>query len=238
MKPLTQKLTYNYFLFFILIILFSACKKNITTTSGASKSVLDSVFTATAASGGIGGFDFSNTADKAIAFDYDHSGKMDYIVCYRPGYGGVAIEKNNNNGTFTTVWNSGSGIGGYDLSDGHDLIIAYDGDHSGKQDYLVAFRPGKGAVYVIKHVGTTNSPTAFQGQAFSGGIGGFDFSNSVDRMFTFDFEKSGKKDYLVAYRSGSNVVYIIKHVGVGLTGTYTPQFSSSSGIGGYNLVNG
>jgi hypothetical protein len=40
---------------------------------------------------GIGGFDLKSSADRAFAFDYDHSGKLDHIALYRPGTGTMWI---------------------------------------------------------------------------------------------------------------------------------------------------
>ena len=40
---------------------------------------------------GIGGFDLKSAADRAFAFDYDSSGKMDHLALYRPGTGTVWI---------------------------------------------------------------------------------------------------------------------------------------------------
>jgi hypothetical protein len=36
---------------------------------------------------GIGGYDLREPADRAFAFDYDSSGKLDHIALYRPGKG-------------------------------------------------------------------------------------------------------------------------------------------------------
>jgi Phosphatidylinositol-specific phospholipase C, X domain len=35
----------------------------------------------------IGGYDLRDSSDQAFAFDYDHSGKLDHLVLYRPGKG-------------------------------------------------------------------------------------------------------------------------------------------------------
>ena len=34
---------------------------------------------------GIGGYDLKSAADRAFAFDYDGSGRLDHIALYRPG---------------------------------------------------------------------------------------------------------------------------------------------------------
>ena len=53
---------------------------------------------------GIGGWDFSQFADRALAYDYDHSGRMDHVICYRPGCGGIYILKHDGMGTFNPVF--------------------------------------------------------------------------------------------------------------------------------------
>jgi hypothetical protein len=45
----------------------------------------------------------SQTVDKIFAYDYEHSGKLDYLVAYRPGSGIIWILKNTN-GLFTQVF--------------------------------------------------------------------------------------------------------------------------------------
>jgi hypothetical protein len=55
---------------------------------------------------GIDGYDLASTADRAIAFDYDSSGKLDHLVLYRSGTSTIWILKNGS-GTFSPVYTSG-----------------------------------------------------------------------------------------------------------------------------------
>jgi hypothetical protein len=82
--------------------------------------------------GGIGGYDLTSPADKVFAFDYEHSGRLDYLVLYRPGIGIVWILKNDN-GNFSAVYKA-FGIAGYDFASPDDHAFAFDLDHSGKLD--------------------------------------------------------------------------------------------------------
>ncbi len=109
-------------------------------------------FSAVYASGnGIGGYDLKITSDQAFAFDYDHSGKLDHLVFYRPSSGVIYILKNTG-GNFSTVPPSGgNGIGGYDLKSTADRVFAFDYDGSGKPDNLVLYRPGAGIIYMLKN---------------------------------------------------------------------------------------
>jgi hypothetical protein len=40
---------------------------------------------------GIGGYDLADPADRAFAFDYDRSDKLDHLALYRPGTGTIWI---------------------------------------------------------------------------------------------------------------------------------------------------
>jgi Common central domain of tyrosinase/Polyphenol oxidase middle domain len=102
---------------------------------------------------GIGGYDLKSSADRAFAFDYEHSGKLDYISLYRPGTGTMWILKNSG-GAFTPVYQQGdpgNGIGGYDLKSSADRAFAFDYEHSGKLDYISLYRPGTGTIWILQN---------------------------------------------------------------------------------------
>jgi DNA-binding winged helix-turn-helix (wHTH) protein len=140
-------------------------------------------------------------ANQAFAFDYDHSGKLDHLVIYRPGTGTISILKNTG-GNFTPVY-AGGGIGGYDLKSPNDRAFAFDYDHSGKLDHLLLYRPGTGLVSVLK-----NSGGIFTSVSEGVGVGGYDLKSSHDRAFAFDYDHSGKSDHLVLYRPGMGNVSV------------------------------
>ena len=99
---------------------------------------------------------------QCIPFDYEHSGKADYLLVVMPNpYSPrVYILKNNNDGTFTTVYQAvnGEGLGGWDFKDEDDRVIAYDYDHSRKLDYLFVYRAGKGVCSIIKNTNGVFTP--------------------------------------------------------------------------------
>ena len=103
---------------------------------------------------GIGGDDLASPADRVVAYDYDGSGKLDHLVCYRPGTGAIFIVKKNADGTFAAVYSQGdpggAGIGGYNLASPADQVFAYDYDGTGKLDHLVCYRPGTGLVRIMQ----------------------------------------------------------------------------------------
>jgi ribosomal protein L24E len=184
---------------------------------------------------GVGGYDLKSGADRAFAFDYDGSGKLDHVVFYRPGTGTMWILKNDG-GTFTPVYNQGdpgNGIGGYDLKSGDDRAFAFDYDGSGKLDHLALYRPGTGTMWILRNDGGTFTPVYQQGDP-GNGIGGYDLKSGADRAFAFDYDGSGKLDHLALYRPGTGTMWILKNDG----GTFTPVYNQGdpgNGIGGYDL---
>jgi hypothetical protein len=179
---------------------------------------------------GIGGYDLKSAADRIVAFDYNHSGKLDHLLLYRPGSRVAYVLKHGTGNTFTPVFMSTTGIGGYDLADVRDQVIAYDYGSSGKLDHLLVYRPGAGFVSIIGH-GTGNSFSKVF--ASTTGIGGFDAKAEADRIVAFDYEHSGKLDHLVLYRPGSRIAFVVKH---GAGNTFTAVFAGTDGIGGYDLA--
>lgn len=125
----------------------------------------------------------------------------------------------------------GHGIGGYDLTSVNDHVFAFDYAHSGRLDHLVLYRPGTGAIFIVANDGGIFVPKYAQGDP-GNGIGGYDLKSTADRAFAFDFESSGKLDYLVLYRPGAGKFSILRHVGT----SFVPVFASTGGVGGYDLA--
>ena len=88
---------------------------------------------------GIGGFDLGDWRDQVFAFDYDGTGKLDHMVCYRSGTGTIFILKkvSGRDGldAFSPVY-QGQGIATYNLADLRDRVFAFDYDGTGKLDHL------------------------------------------------------------------------------------------------------
>jgi hypothetical protein len=160
---------------------------------------------------GIGGYDLADPADRAFAFDYDSSGKLDHLALYRPGTGTIWILKNTA-GQFAPVFAEGSpgnGIGGYDLADPADRVFAFDYDSSGKLDHLALYRPGTGTIWVLKNSAGQFFRMYAQGSP-GNGIGGYDLADPADRVFAFDYDGSGKLDHLALYRPGTGIIWLVK----------------------------
>lgn len=180
---------------------------------------------------GIGGYDLLSPDDHVFAFDYEHSGKLDYLVLYRPGAGTIWILQNKD-GDFIPVYQEGCpgmGIASYDLASPADRIFAFDYDHSGNSDHLVLYRPGAGKLVIIKQ--HNEEFTSVYREEFSG-IGGYDLTSNSDRLFAFDYSRSGKADHIFAYRRGTETICILQNK----AGLFTSVFSQSNTSGGIGLL--
>jgi hypothetical protein len=187
---------------------------------------------------GIGGYDLKSPADRAFAFDYDSSGKLDHLALYRPGTGTIWILKKDPTGKFTPVYaqgDPGSGIGGYDLKSPTDRAFAFDYDSSGKLDHLALYRPGTGTIWILKKDGSGKfAPVYAQGDP-GNGIGGYDLKSPADRVFAFDYDGNGKLDHLGLYRPGTGTIWLLKKDGSGKFAPVYAQGDPGNGIGGYDL---
>jgi len=176
---------------------------------------------------GIGTYDLRSTSDLSFAFDYNGTGNSDHLVMYRPGTGIIYILAQNN-GAFTPVFHSTSGIGTYDLTSTADRIFPFDYSGTGYKDHLVCYRPGTGIIYVLANNQGTFTPVYHS----TNGIGDYDLKSTADTVFPFDFDSSGFADHLVLYRPGSGMVHILANV----NGVFHSVFSSDGkGIGSYDL---
>jgi len=156
---------------------------------------------------GIGGYDLLSPDDRVFAFDYLHSGSPDHLVLYRPGSCIIHILQNTN-GNFERVYpqgDQGNGIGGYDLADPRDRVFPFDYEHSGKLDYLVAYRPGTRTIWILQNKDGEFSPVF---RCPEDGISGWYLRDAVDRIFAFDYDNSGCQDHLVLHRRGLSALFL------------------------------
>jgi hypothetical protein len=85
-------------------------------------------------------------------------------------------------------------------------------------NYLVFYRPGKRAIFILKPTFEGSKPDfkAVYSQADSSssiGIGQYDLAVSADRIFAFDYRGNGIADHLVLYRPGAGVLHIVRNNG-------------------------
>jgi hypothetical protein len=186
---------------------------------------------------GIGGYDLLSPADQIITFDYSGTGEQDHLALYRPGTGIIWILQNSGT-TFSAVFAQPDppiGIGGYDLKSAADQAFAFDYDSSGKLDHIVLYRPGTGAIFILKNSGGNFTPVIPPQGDPGNGIGGYDLKSPADRAFAFDYDSSGKLDHIVLYRPGTGAIFILKNSGGNFTPVIPPQGDPGNGIGGYDL---
>jgi hypothetical protein len=174
--------------------------------------------------------------DRLLAFDYAGNGTLNHLVLYRPGTGDIRI-LGRNAGQWLPVGPQdplNSGIGGYDLRSTSDRIFAFDYNGSGRQDHLALYRPGTGTIWILSNSGGVFTPVYQQGDP-GAGIGGYDLARPSDRIFAFDYNRSGRQDHLVLHRPGTGTIWILRNLG----GRFAPiyqQGDPGSGIGGYDLA--
>lgn len=167
---------------------------------------------------GIGGYDLKSPSDRLIAFDYYGYGTADHLAAYRPGSSVFyVLENTNGSGNFTPVQTSTMGVGGYDLLAPQDQLVAYDYTGTGSQNYLIAYRPGTGTIFIIGNVYNAANPVTdsntvqfaytpvFQS---SNGIGGYDLQSTSDQIFAFDYNSTGLNTALALYRPGYGAFFI------------------------------
>jgi hypothetical protein len=175
---------------------------------------------------GIGGYDLGRKADRAFAFDYESTGKLDHIVLYRPDEH-ICWVVGRKDGTFIRRFPHDenaphNGIGGYDLGSSADKAFAFDFDSSGKQDHIVLYRPGTGIIWIIGRKKNTDGswadPPVFERKyplepenpnPPASGIGGYSLDNEHDLAFAYDYLGSGKKDHIVLYRPGTGIIWVV-----------------------------
>ena len=182
--------------------------------------------TVSAQHNGLGGYDLKSPDDMAFAFDYKSTGNLDHIVLYRPGTGTVFIE-GKETGTYAPVYLSFTGIGGYDLLEASDRMMAFDYNGTGHADHLLCYRPGTGTVWILAN----NNGEFYPVYHSSNGIGGYDLKSSADQIMAFDYDGSGRYDHLVLYRPGTGTVFIVMNT----MGTFSAEVVSFTGIGGFDL---
>ncbi|MEU6085175.1 hypothetical protein [Streptomyces sp. NPDC047108] len=192
---------------------------------------------ASSASDGIGGCNLADPRDRLVPFDW--LGRKNFLLAYRPGAGRAWVLGPQGDGSFSTVFESSAGLGGFTLSNEADQVVGFDYDSSGGDNHLLAYRPGAGTVYVL-------SPWR-RGGGFdavihndTGGISPFQLNASSDRLIPFDYTGLGKNDHLLAYRPGPNrgdadqTVYVFERNAH--TNTYQWIEKSADGLGGYDFA--
>jgi len=193
---------------------------------------------------GIGGYNLRSPNDRCFALDYNSTGKLDHLVLFRAGTGIISVLHKDPSGVFTPVFSSSFGLGAYDILDPCDRALAFDYTSTGHLDHILLYRRGHGILYVLARTPTNNTyTTVFKSHS---GIAGLDLASPLDRIFAFDYARSGKQDHLAIYRPGTGTFWILRNdthttSTIGSSATFTPVYKSTTspagvGIGGYPLL--
>ena len=183
---------------------------------------------------GIGPFNFQSKKDRALAFDYNGDGRSDLFL-YQVDEGRACVLRSNGDGTFTTVFNSTTGIGGYGLGHERDVVTAFDHNGDGNQDLFI-YTPNQGIACVAQSNGDGNFIQAYLSTT---GMGRFSLGGSTDRAFPFDFSGDGRSDLFLFSPNGQQVAVIksgvlfpdlMRKVSNGLGGTTEISYTNSSGF--------
>ncbi|MCU0561546.1 MAG: FG-GAP-like repeat-containing protein [Desulfobacterales bacterium] len=175
---------------------------------------------------GIGGYNLKNQHDRALAFDFDGDGRSD-LFFYRPDTGNVGIARSNGDGSFSQVYFSQFGLGGYDFRSLRDKALAFDFNGDGRSD-LFFYRPDSGKIFVLRSNGDGSFTTVL---ASWSGLAGFDLRGTADRVFAFDFDGDGRQD-LFFYRPNGGIACVARSNG---DGSFTQVYYSGTGMAGFNL---
>ncbi|MBO0610079.1 S1 family peptidase [Myceligenerans salitolerans] len=146
---------------------------------------------------GIAGFDLSDTRDRAIAYDFDHGGRADHVLLYRPGGRLVVIAERHADGTYTEVFR-GSGIGDWPLADAADRIVAFDFEGDGKLDDLLVYRPGVGSA-TVRNVAVYGRDASGQFVKKYQNAWGLVRGGDDPQLVPVDFDGDGKLDEVMQY---------------------------------------
>jgi len=173
-------------------------------------------------------FQLNKNSDKILALHLNNDKYTD-LICYSPGFGNVSMNIGIKDGSFIKKTDFRNGIGGYDLKNISDQIIAFDYNGDGLDD-LFCYRPSKKIVFILKSTGNGS----FQKIILPGnkqGILGFDFADINDKAISLDYNGDGFDDIL-CYRPGKKISFLIKSNG---NDSFTMINNSKSGIGNYDL---
>ncbi|PZN80520.1 MAG: hypothetical protein DM484_09855 [Candidatus Methylumidiphilus alinenensis] len=195
----------------------------------AARLAFTPIYSPGASESGISGEKLTSTTVQSFPFDFEGTGRQNYLFFYDPAENSVEIIKNDN-GNFSSVYSSSTGIGDYVLTSA-DLALAFDYQGTGNPDHLLFYRPGQQTATVI-----ANDKGSFSiVKSFTSGIGEFDLKGTQDRCFAYDYKSSGKLDHLVFYRPGQGAIFILENNGGDFRHVYS-MGQGGSGIGGYNLA--
>ncbi|MGW7433959.1 hypothetical protein ACWGIN_31015 [Streptomyces sp. NPDC054861] len=163
---------------------------------------------------GLGGFSLTDPDDIIVPLDFTGSGSNTHLLAYRPGKGKAYILSADGSGGFTADVASDSGIGEYNLSRPNDRLLPFDYTGLGKNNHILAYRPGAPGqfdnqrVWILqpdKEAATRYTPLVKEAH----GLGGYDFSSPDDLVTGYDYNGTGSMAYIAAYRPGTGKISVM-----------------------------
>jgi hypothetical protein len=165
---------------------------------------------------GAAGFDLGSVHDRAFAFDYASTRKLDHIALYRAGGGKMFIVKADNAGTgFTTSYQSigpATGVGDHALDSTDDRVVGYDFQGTRKLDHLLVYRPGAGNAWVLQRDAGGGYTAVHKDNPAGHGIGGYALDDTADRIVAYDHMSAGRRDHLLCYRPGRGAAAAVRRL--------------------------
>jgi hypothetical protein len=141
----------------------------------------------------------------------------------------ATVNVNTYFGDVTDYYNQNGGVN----------IIALDANHTGREDCILIYIPGRGMWWLLNYQGGYFWNLLGSG---TGGIGGYDLAGATltDKIIAYDYG-DGYTDHLICYRPGNGYFWVLQNTNAGTTlpGQNQPNWvavvKSGGGVGGYDL---
>ena len=124
------------------------------------------------------------------------------------------------------------GIGGFNLTETSDRLVAFDFTRSGKSDHLLGYGPGtspnsQAVVYVLGHRPDGTFEQVYQSDT---GLPGYLFNPVTDKVVPIDYTGSGSEDHLLVCDIGGGRYSIYKGVTQGGVTVLAPVTTGTGGL--------
>jgi hypothetical protein len=113
-------------------------------------------------------------------------------------------------------------------------IIPYDAGGNNHENYVLMYIPLRKIVYIL-HYNTGNGLWHQDWYNNAQGIGGYDLGGITDKIITYDFGSTVKKD-LICYRPGYRFFWVLVNNGSPSSPSWVAKVQSNGGVGGFDLA--
>jgi len=186
---------------------------------------------------------------RVIRYDIKDGNGSDCLLAYDIGTGQVSLTQVTGTNSTTLYSNTGlitDNVGTISVSQfngdctdqynevGGVHIIPYDADGTGFEDHLLMYIPLRKMVYIL-HYNTSNGLWHEDWYNNAQGIGGYDLAGATDKIITYDFGSTVKRD-LICYRPGSRFFWVLVNNGSTSSPSWVAKVKSNGGVGGFDLA--